>query len=191
MSDPRKEEQAKRLAEQAKRIADLLPPGSSDELADPLVPAKKRRKTKKQKHMESIERHFPRKKNFQGFDMARCRHEASIGDYVYVPKNYGSTSAGKLWRDLRFCPQCKLKPCINVEYFEEINRHCFDQCWKHERTLEDGKKSSILALLKRMENNTVKLLVRHFGREYVKRVGTPGCVIEDTQDYLSRWQLDH
>ena len=157
-----------------------------------VISIKKKRKTNsKKKKPLGVKDFFSTVKNSQGFGMHLCRYEQSMGDHVYVPRNYGQLSKGKLWRNLDFCPSCKLQPCINVEHFDEIQKESFEEYYAQDQAENAGKKpKKPLAMLKKMEKFTLKFMTKYFGREYVKRVGTPGCILNETHEYHRSWYED-
>ena len=169
------------LKRQQERLSGLLKSAGYEE--EEVVTWKKRKTVKKKK--VTVKHFFPTLKNSQGFDMHLCRYEDSIGDHVYVPKKYGQLRAG--WMNNSFCPNCKLQPCINVEYYEDIQHQSFQVYYAQEEAEAAGKKTKPLAALQKMEKYTLKFMTKHFGRNYMKRVGTPGCIITETHKYHRGW----
>jgi vancomycin resistance protein YoaR len=146
---------------------------------------KKKKTARKKKKKNPITAYFERLKNSQGFDLKDCRYEPSIGEQVYVPKNYGYA----IW-DRSFCPHCKLKPCITVEYMDTILTKAREEHKKREEAEMEGakgKKVCPIAVMDRIANYTMKLMKKHFGREYVNRTGIPQCVIEESHTYSLEW----
>ena len=158
------------------------------EKEEDVIPLKKKRKTTKKTKRPGLKAFFETTKNSQGFGMHLCRYESKIGDHVYVPKNYGQLSRGMVWRNLDFCPSCKLQPCISVEHFDEISKKSFEEHYANDEAVKAGKKGrKPLAIMERIEKFTMRFMVKYFGREYVKRVGTPGCILEHTHKYHMDW----
>ena len=133
-------------------------------------------KKKRKKKAPGVKSFFQTKKNFQGFDRHLCQYEDSIKDYVFVPKNYGERSQ---FRDNKYCTSCQLKPCIMIEHMDDIVPQATSELFPRKR--------SEVAVAGRMENYVKKLLVKYFGRDHVKRVGTPNCVIEETNSFTHDW----
>ena len=131
-------------------------------------PTKKKRKTIRK---ESIKRHFLPQTNFQGFPKKDCVFQAKVNDYVYVPKNYKEAD-----KDALFCKECMLSPCLVFGHYKEL-------C----------DKASQLSIMEELPNNTVAkrcetlmkgFMRKHFGREYLNRVGLPSCVFEGIADVI-------
>lgn len=150
--------------------------------------AKKKTKAKKKKPL-GMKAFFPTAKNFQGFDKHRCRYEESIKDHVFVPKKYGELSqlAPWRWEQFGFCPHCKLSPCVTVEHFDEIFEKA---CTEHKKAArEDDNKTTRkeLAIISKIEKFVMRIMTKHFGRDYIKRTGTPECVIKESHTYTCDW----
>ena len=145
----------------------------------------KKKKVAKKKKPLQVKNFFPTLKNSQGFPKHLCCYEESIKDYVFVPKNYG-TSIAK-WRNNEFCCCCKLKPCITVEYFDLIQHKCFEEHHAMDQAREEGRKIKDLTVINRLQRMIMNLLKKHFGRDYVNEVGVPECVFKETQEYNLRW----
>ena len=165
---------------------DACKPIPPDDFQDYLM-RKKRKKESKKKPL-GLKAFYPTVKNSQGFDLHLCRYEPSIQDHVYVPKNYGKISQNTRWRNLNFCPSCKLKPCITVEHWDEIHAKAMEEHWANKKAEEEGKKTrSEVMVMKRIENFTMKKMTKYFGKEYTKQEGTPCCIIYDTQEYNNKF----
>jgi hypothetical protein len=80
----------------------------------------------------------------------------------------------------QFCNNCKLKPCITIEHLDEICKLQFEEHRLHNEAREAGKKVRELMPVNRAERRVMKIMMRHFGREYTKKVGVPNCIIKET-----------
>lgn len=155
------------------------------------VKNKTRKKTPKRKP-PSVKNFFSTVKNSQGFDMHLCRYEPSIRDYVYVPRKYHQLTKAKLWIDrTKFCSCCKLQPCITVEHAEEIAHKACEVFSAHEKALQEGKRVKQQTPVTAVERFIVSLMNKYFGREYMKRNGTPECVITEACQWHQLWKKDN
>jgi hypothetical protein len=141
---------------------------------------RKKKKTTKKKP-QTLKKFFPTLKNSQGFAMHMCRYEETIRDYIFLPKNYGQLSVHR--QPHRFCNDCKLKPCITIEHLDEIATLQFEEHRMHDEAREAGKKVRELTPVNRAERRMMKIMTRHFGREYTKKVGVPNCIIKEAYSY--------
>lgn len=165
---------------------DLEPPKKKAKSS--VLGPKKRKKTTKPKPI-TVKNFFPTLKNSQGFDMHLCRYEASIRDYVYVPRKYHKITKAKLWIDRsKFCPSCKLQPCINVEHFEEIGHKSFEVHSAHDKAKEEGRRVRAVTPVRSLERYIMSLMTKYFGREYMNRNGMPECVIEEACKWNDDWK---
>ena len=147
-----------------------------------------RKKTAKKKKKLLVKSFFQTLKNPQGFDLHHCRYEPTVGEHVYVPKNYGHSSDGAVWRVLDFCACCKLQPCITVEHMEDIRSQAMDEHWARKEGEEAGKKTiDDLAIFVRIEKYILRAMTKYFGRDYMKTTGTPSCVISETHNFTTAW----
>lgn len=148
---------------------------------------KKKKATKKKP--VTVKAFFPTMTNSQGFGMHLCRYEQSVRDYVFVPKNYGQKARSE-GKPMIYCSCCKLTPCITVEHWEDVFRVAYDEHTKQWEGMQQGKKKkSDLAIMKKLERFTVRLMGKYFGREYTKKIGIPECIMKDTNQYTHEWYI--
>jgi hypothetical protein len=77
------------------------------------------------------------------------------------------------------CNDCKLKPCITIEPLEEITEMQYKEHSLHDKAREEGKKVRQLTAVNRSEKGMMKIMTRHFGREYTNKVGRPNCIMKE------------
>lgn len=69
---------------------------------------------------------YPDRKNKQGYPLNQCRFEPDVKDFVFVPMNYGNNTMFDYSVKTKFCKHCMLRPCITVEYNDEVSKICSD-----------------------------------------------------------------
>ena len=153
-------------------------------------PAQKKRKTTKKKKTEGIKAFFPTVTNSQGFGLHLCRYEQSIGDHVYVPPKYGQLSKNGSTKGnvKKFCPWCKLQPCIVVEYWDtEMRNKVVEEHLAMDEVRKAGKKKCNMTVINKLSRYMTKFFRKIFGSEYTNRVGTPYCIRNELYDFNSEW----
>lgn len=139
------------------------------------------------KPVNKMTKYFCRKTNFQGFCLSKCSYESSIKDYVFVPKNYGVNA----WRDNKICSSCMLKPCIMLEYLDEVIIEGRKNHKARELAILAGKKGRETCPLNAIEKTKTyvkHLLRKHFGRKYVSELATiPPCIAAEVDTYTPEW----
>lgn len=151
------------------------------------IAAKKKTRARKKKVL-GVKAFFPTAKNWQGFDKHCCVYEESIGDYVFVPKNYGELSrlAPWRWEQFGYCSHCKLSPCITVEHQDDILHKAMSE-YQAADDYKDKTTKKELVLISKIERFVMRFMTKYFGRDYIKRTGTPECVIKDSHTYTYYW----
>jgi len=142
------------------------------------------------KPANKLTNYFPTRTNFQGFPLSKCRFDETVGAAVFVPDNYGRN----LWRENKTCSCCYLKPCITLEYLDQIIKKAFTEHKKRKEAIEAGKtgrQTSGGFVIEKTKTFVKQLLRKHFGKDHVNRMEVlPGCVIAEVYSYTVEWYED-
>lgn len=109
-----------------------------------------------------------------------CVFRKEICDYVYVPVGYGEKflEANQGCAPPAFCRQCRLQPCMNLEYKDEIYGYGHRLVDHNNPAQREYMASAVNeAVVSRLFDSVVQRLMRElFGREYQEKKGVPRCV---------------
>lgn len=110
-----------------------------------------------------------------------CVFRKEVGDYVYVPAGYGSKFWGANQQGCApppFCKQCRLQPCMNLEYKDEIYGYGHRLVDRNNPALREELAGAVNeAVVSRLFDIVVQRLMRKlFGEEYQEKKGVPRCV---------------
>jgi len=88
----------------------------------------------------------------------------------------------------KFCPWCKLQPCIVVEYWDtEMRKKVVEEHLAMDEVRKAGKKKCNLAVINKVARYMTKFFRKIFGSEYTNRVGTPHCIMNELYDWNHEW----
>lgn len=109
-----------------------------------------------------------------------CLFRKEVNDYVYVPTGYGSkySRANPGFAPPSFCKHCRLQPCMNLEYKDEIYGYGH-RLVEHNNPDQRGVLASAVneAVANKLFNCVVQKIMRTlFGKEYAEKKGVPRCV---------------
>lgn len=109
-----------------------------------------------------------------------CVYRKEVNDYVFLPAGYGRkfSRANQGCATPSFCKQCRLQPCMNLEYKQEIYGHGHSLAGELNPD-QNGELASEVneKIVGRLFDCVVQNIVRAlFGKEYQEKKGVPRCV---------------
>ena len=129
-------------------------------------------------------------KNKDGYPLSKCTYFDEVDDWYFIPKNYGVGYANNHRfhdRAARPCVECRLCPCMALEYYEAITVQGMNL--RSDRDLcGPGKICSTLKPDERLKDRTVceillevaRLIMKSVhGKRRANKMGIPKCVRDD------------
>lgn len=152
----------------------------------PSPPRKKSRtKPRKKNPQTKLKAFFSPKTNEEGFPMKFCKYVNEEKKFVYFPPSYPPDSYKEYTAKPSYCLSCRLQPCIQDGHGNDFIS---------EAVALDQKGVSIDASLIKMYTFARKLLVRHFGRNYVSTIrqpyNLPPCTVKAC-DFYTKLDREH
>lgn len=146
---------------------------------------KTRAKPRKKNPQTKLKAFFLPKTNDEGFPWKLCRYVKEEKKFVYFPPSYPPDNYTRYTAKPAYCLFCRLQPCIQDGHSDDFIG---------EAVAMDQMGMSIDASLTKMYAFARKLLVRHFGRDYVATIGgpynLPKCTLEAC-DFYTKLDREH